>query len=151
MAQVEIPIAEEDTALELHRKTTVAAQAMLDEYLPAIVAGTIPRTPQDPAQASYFGGRKPADGEIDWSRSSREVRNLVRAVTKPFPGAFSHVGDDKILIWSVTEVAAPSTASPGTVLSLDPWIVACGEGAVEIRSAQTEPGVYTHGAQVAPT
>ena len=42
----------------------------------------LPGRAQDPARASYFGGRKPADGEIDWSKSPRQVRNLVRAVTR---------------------------------------------------------------------
>jgi len=58
-----------------------------DTALPALVAGTAPRRPNDVARGSYFGGRKPEDGRIDWMRHAREIHNLVRAVAPPYPGA----------------------------------------------------------------
>ena len=48
-----------------------------------------PAAPNDLAHGSYFGGRRPEDGRIDWSRPAVEIYNLVRAVTRPYPGAFA--------------------------------------------------------------
>jgi len=152
VGQRAIPIAGDDTALSLHRKAAAAAGELLDELLPRIAAGSAPRVPQDPAAASYFGGRKPADGAIDWSRSAREVRNLVRAVTLPYPGAFSHTGERKVLFWAVSEVAddaAATAAAPGTVTTVDPLVIATGDGAVRVDAGQAEGGVYTTGPRLA--
>ncbi len=150
VGQRRIPITNDDTALTLHRKAADAASGLLDELLPLIAAGTAPRTPQDPASASYYGGRTPADGEIDWTRSATEVRDLVRAVTRPYPGAFSYLGDRKVLLWNVDETAAPRPAlPPGTVAGVDPLVVACRTGAVVVRTGQVEDGIMLSGGQLA--
>ena len=52
-------------------------------------AGDVPRQPQDKTQASYYGGRTADDGELDLSATASVCHNLVRAVTQPFPGAFT--------------------------------------------------------------
>jgi len=91
VAQQAVPVLPDDTAVEVFRKVTVAAEIALDAVLPALIAGTAPRIPQDLAQGSYFGGRKPEDGCIDWSRSAQQIHNLVRAVAPPYPGAFATV------------------------------------------------------------
>ena len=143
-----IPISSDDTALSLHRKATTAAAALLDESLPGIIDGTAPRTPQDKIQASYFGGRRPADGEIDWQQPATTVRNLVRAVTRPYPGAFSHIGNRPCFFWSVREVEAES-GTPGTILSIAPLVVRCGQGAIEVVSGQGNGGITQSGAQLA--
>jgi UDP-4-amino-4-deoxy-L-arabinose formyltransferase/UDP-glucuronic acid dehydrogenase (UDP-4-keto-hexauronic acid decarboxylating) len=148
VGQRRIAIDEDDTAISLHHKAATAARELLDDVLPKILQGTASRTPQDPSLASYFGGRRPADGEIDWTRSAREVRNLVRAVTKPYPGAFSYLVDRKVLFWTVDEVAAARPAAPGAVLSLEPPVIACGEGAVRVRMGQPEDGVALGGGQL---
>ena len=148
VGQRRIPIEDQDTALSLHHKAATAAAALLDELLPQIVAGTAPRILQDKQQASYYGGRKPEDGEIDWEWPAATVKNLVRAVTRPYPGAFSHIGNRKCLFWSVRESDGGS-ASPGTVLSAAPFVIACGEGAVEVMSGQSEEGIIQNGLQLA--
>ena len=56
-------------------------------HLPALIAGTAPRIPQDLSRGSYFSGRKAEDGIIDWSRDATSIHNLVRAVAPPYPGA----------------------------------------------------------------
>ena len=55
---------------------------------------------QNEAEAEYFPRRTPDDGEIDWNRSNSEIRNLIRAITHPYPGAYSMVFGNKIKIWS---------------------------------------------------
>jgi methionyl-tRNA formyltransferase len=92
VAQSPVPILADDTAKDVFDKVTFVAAAMLDAVLPSLVAGTAPRTPQDLRKGSYFGGRGPEDGIIDWSRDAASIHNLVRAVAPPYPGARTTLG-----------------------------------------------------------
>jgi len=147
VAQSKIEISNDDTAKSLFAKSVSAAEKMLDEALPSLVKGTAKLTPQDNSKATYFGGRKPADGEINWSKSADEVRNLIRAVTRPYPGAFSFLGERKCFFWDVTVVAGEG--KPGKVLSKHPLTIACGSGAIKINFAQLDNGIYSSGDQFA--
>ena len=150
VCQTKAPIGTEDTARVLNRRLVEAAGIMLDEYLPQIERGCAPRIPQDHGSASYFSRRGPDDGAIDWKSSSGAIRNLVRAVTRPYPGAFTYRGDTRIYVWETTQHAAVGTAGqPGSVLSVDPLIVRCGHGALEVRTAQVDGDIYRSGAQLA--
>ncbi len=147
--QEKIMIEDSDTAKTLSLKAAEAAEVVLARSLPGFLAENISLTPQDESQASYFGGRKPADGEIDWAQSATRIRNLIRAVTRPYPGAFSYLGDRKCYFWSAAKVDTSETAAPGTVLSVSPLIVACGEGALRIDSGQEGDGLMMNGEQFA--
>ncbi len=150
VGQQSFPIDEEDTALSLFVKAEAATVQLLDNLLPSIIAGTAPRTPQDQSRASTYGGRKPADGRINWTAGAAEVRNLVRAVTKPYPGAFTTHRDRKLLIWAVEELhGTVPPVTPGEVSSVDPLIVGCGGGAVRIVSGQFDGGLYLSGPELA--
>jgi UDP-4-amino-4-deoxy-L-arabinose formyltransferase/UDP-glucuronic acid dehydrogenase (UDP-4-keto-hexauronic acid decarboxylating) len=150
VGQKEIAIADDDTAASLHEKTAQASSVLLDEILPKIKDGTAPRTSQDHSTATYYGGRRPEDGEIDWTGTARQVRNLVRAVTRPYPGAFSYIANQKCLFWAVSEVSySGEELSPGTILSVDPFVILCGEGAVRVDFGQVAKGVYMNGIQLA--
>lgn len=149
VGQRRVPISDEDTAYTLHGKSTQAAVALLDEVLPLVHAGKAPRVPQDHTKASYFGGRRPADGEIKWDQEASAVRNLVRAVTRPYPGAFSHLGDRKCLFWSVTVVPGRTDKPAGTILGTAPLVIACGKEAVRVDFGQPDKGVYMTGEQLA--
>lgn len=87
VAQLAVPILPDDTAKEVFDKVTVAAELTLHSALPALLAGTAPRVKQDLSLGAYFGGRRPEDGVIDWSKSATEIHNLVRALAPPYPGA----------------------------------------------------------------
>ena len=147
--QEKVAITEDDTAKTLFLKAVAAAKVMLKRTLPLLAAGKAPRKAQNDAEATTFGGRKPADGEIDWSKSARQVRDLVRAVTRPYPGAFSFLGDRKCFFWSVKVVPNAAGAAPGTVISAAPLTIACGKDAVEVEFAEFENGIYQTGAQLA--
>lgn len=150
VSQKKIAISDDDTARTLHEKLARTSRELLDEILPQIKSGKAPRTPQDAAEATYFGGRRPADGEIDWANRPHQIRNLVRAVTRPYPGAFTHLGDKKCLFWAVSIASCgPDKAPPGTILSTDPLVVTCGHGAIRIESGQLVDGVYMTGVQLA--
>lgn len=90
-AQTMVPILPDDTAFEVFGKLTVAAEQTLWQALPAILAGRPPRLANDLSKGSYFGGRKPEDGRIDWSQPAQAVYNLHRAVAPPYPGAFTEL------------------------------------------------------------
>ncbi len=151
VGQKKVAIENDDIAISLHNKCRIAASGLLDDLLPAIKAGNAPRIPQDHSKASYFGGRGPADGEINWDTDADTVRNLVRAVTKPYPGAFSYLMSGKCLVWAVTVVENPAgnNSIPGTILSTNPLVVSCREKAVRIDAIQQEDGIYMTGEQFA--
>ncbi|MDO9041427.1 MAG: bifunctional UDP-4-amino-4-deoxy-L-arabinose formyltransferase/UDP-glucuronic acid oxidase ArnA [Desulfocapsaceae bacterium] len=142
VGQCKVAIDSEDTALTLHTKMAAASATLLEEMLPQIAQGTAPRIAQDKSLASYFGGRKPADGEIDWNKDADDIRNLVRAVTKPYPGAFSFLGNRKVIFWQVETLTENKGAKPGTVISENPFVISCGQGAVAIKTGQTEKGLF---------
>jgi UDP-4-amino-4-deoxy-L-arabinose formyltransferase/UDP-glucuronic acid dehydrogenase (UDP-4-keto-hexauronic acid decarboxylating) len=146
VAQREIDICPEDTGGSLYSRCATLAGQLLDDALPRLREGTAPRTRQDESGASYFGRRTPADGRIDWSADASSVRNLVRAVTHPFPGAFSHIGGRKVFFWQVSELPrASSEDPPGSVISLDPLVIACGTGAVRVETGQRAGGIFLNG------
>ena len=147
VAQATVPIDQADTARTLFDKMTAAAARLLDKNLPRIRALKALRMPQDQAKATYFGGRRPEDGNIDWSKSAADICNLVRAVTHPYPGAFTWAGDRKLLVWSATSKKSKANAKPGTVLTVAPLTVACGQGVVQMDQAQPEKDVIMAGAQ----
>ena len=93
--QEKYDIIKEDTAISLHKKANQAASKMLNKILPQIKNGTSKSIPQDDSKASYYGGRNPQDGEINWDKSSSEIRIIVRALTRPYPGAFSYIKEQK--------------------------------------------------------
>ncbi len=149
IGQQKVTIADSDTALTLHKKVLEAAQAVLKEQLPKLKNGTATFTKQDESQASYFGRRTAADGEILWHKSAKEINNLVRAVTEPYPGAFSYLGQRKLIVWRSRVLDTQHDKQPGTVLSTSPLVIACGEGALEIVAGQNDSGLYVQGSRLA--
>jgi methionyl-tRNA formyltransferase len=148
VAQRRVAIDRDDTALRLTRKLAAAGRELLRDVYPLLIAGRAPRIEQDHAGSSYFGGRTPADGRIDWTRPSDAIRNLVRAVTDPWPGAFTHLDGRKLLVWAAEPVAPPVASAPGTVLGepADRLVVATGDGALELLDVSFEGGERTSGA-----
>ncbi len=109
-----VPILPDDTAREVFDKVTLAAELVLDAVLPGLLAGRAPGVAQDLAAGSYFGGRRPEDGRIDWSKSAREIHDLVRGVAPPYPGAFASVDSVplRILRTRIEPARAGASAAP---------------------------------------
>jgi methionyl-tRNA formyltransferase len=129
--QERVAIGERDTAAQVMSRVVAAAVSVLDRQLDALLANRAPRHPQDASAASYFGGRGPEDGRIDWGWPSQRIFNLIRAVTRPYPGAFADMPDGRRLhIWW-TEIDS-GHGSPGEILRTDPLVIATGDGAVRI-------------------
>lgn len=132
-----------DTAEQAFRKVLPCARRVLARQIDALLAGTVKETPQDDAQATYFGGRKPEDGRIDWAQSSAQIFNLIRAVTDPYPGAFTDAGGSRLMVWWAepdSPAARGKRGTPGEVLSLAPLIVATGDGALELTRTEWREG-----------
>lgn len=133
VAQTAVPILGDDTAFEVFQKVTVAAELTLVRALPQLVAGTAPSVPLDLKAGSYFSGRKPEDGRIDWTQPAAAVNNLVRAVAPPYPGAFADIGPTRIVVArartasanAVSHVAAAGQITHATDGALG---FACGDG-----------------------
>jgi methionyl-tRNA formyltransferase len=128
-----------DTAEQAFRKVLPCARLVLGRQIDALLAGTATETPQDESKATYFGGRKPEDGRIDWTQPSHRIFNLVRAVTDPYPGAFTDVGESRLMVWWAEHEspdAAGRSGRPGEVLSANPLVVATGDGALELTRTE---------------
>jgi len=140
VAQRAVSITDDDTAQTLFAKLTAAAATLMREVYPQLCAGTAPRLPQDHAAASYFGGRRPDDGRVDWAQPARAVFNLVRAVTHPYPGAFGLWDGRPLFVWEARPVpGATTTAVPGTVVAVQPELrVATGDGVLALRRVQAQ-------------
>ena len=130
-----VEISPRDTAEQAFRKVLPCARKVLARQMDALLAGIAKETPQDESQVTYFGGRKPEDGRIQWTQTSRQIFNLIRAVTDPYPGAFVDVGAARMMVWWA-ELDSPATkgrkGQPGEVLSVSPLVVATGDGALEL-------------------
>ncbi|MCF0248037.1 MAG: formyltransferase [Synergistes sp.] len=127
-----------DTAHDVFLKVADAARNIIARSLPLLEAGTAPREPQDESEATYFGRRRPKDGEIDWNKSAVEIYNLIRAVTHPFPGAFTEFDGKKYFIWKARPL--PGSAEPKAIVSESPLVVGTGSGLLEILKIQPEGG-----------
>jgi methionyl-tRNA formyltransferase len=135
-----VEIGPDDTASLVQSKVTRAAVNVLSRQIENLKAGTAPRIKQDQRQASYFGGRQPKDGEINWTWPATRIHNLVRAVTHPYPGAFGELEGAKTFIWKTRLLDQSSIGQPGTVQVQDSRLfVACGDGKfLEILELQRE-------------
>jgi len=140
VAQRAVPIADDDTALSLNRKLGEAARALLREAYPLLAAGTAPRSPQDHARATSFGGRRPEDGRIAWHQPARRLYDLIRAVTAPYPGAFTTYRGERLFVWWARPLdPGARVGAPGEVMEIRPGagvVVAAGSGALLLERVQ---------------
>ena len=116
IGQTMVPILPDDTAFEVFGKLTVASEQTLWQALPGLLDGTAPRLPNDLASGSYFGGRKPEDGRIDWTRPAREIYNLHRAVAPPYPGAWTVLDGRTLVLGRARMAPGIFDGKPGLVL-----------------------------------
>jgi len=109
VGQAAVSIGPDETATEVFSKVSQAAVNVMHQVLPSLLKGVVPRQPNQLQKGSYFGGRKPADGQIHWNQTAKQVHDLVRAVAPPYPGAFTdHNG--KAMIVARTSLKGPFPA-----------------------------------------
>jgi methionyl-tRNA formyltransferase len=144
IGQEVVEIAPDETATTLFDRIAEAHVVLIREYVPRLIERSAPRTRQDPARASSWPKRVPADGIIDWETQARYLYDWVRAQTRPYPGAFTFLGEEKVVVWRARPVdldgAFPSGGAPaGTIVAARPEgpVVACGEGALVLEEVET--------------
>jgi methionyl-tRNA formyltransferase len=99
--QERIQIGPDETAFSLHSRIYTQASAMLKVLLSEVSVGKkLQSIKQNDSDATYFRPRKPEDGKIDWNKNGEAICNLARGLVRPWPGAYSYVGDNKIIFWS---------------------------------------------------
>jgi len=128
--QEKVPIGPEERVSSVLPRVRDAAVRVLSRQLDSLLAGHAPRTPQNHALATYFGKRTPEDGRIDWNKPAVEIFNLIRALSKPFPGAFAdvrnHGQNSRLIIWWAQVLPGfCDSAVPGTVVNLHPLTICC--------------------------
>lgn len=124
---------------DIQPRVSAAAVRVLERALPSLLAGNPKLEKQDESKASYFGKRTPEDGRIDFSKSAREVFNLVRGVSRPFPGAFAEIGGRRYTIWCAKPLEDFKGGRAGEIVSREPFIIACGKGALEVSECDESP------------
>lgn len=141
IAQRRIPITDGDDCSTLYEKVADSAVDMLVEHLPQLRSGTAPRVPQDHRRATVMPRRRPADGVIDWNHGTRALFDWVRALTHPYPGAFTFHGDRQLFVWRAGEADArhrPVGSAPGTLLTgpAGDALVVTGDGVLRLDRVQ---------------
>ena len=150
--QKAVTIGPDDTAAEVFARVTEAAGQVLARALPALIADRARVSPQNLALGSYYGGRKPADGRIDWGKSAQEVHNLVRGVAPPYPGAFTHIGATKVRLLRTRLEAnrLPRSGAPGLYFEAGMFFADCSDGKVlrilelDTPGGSLDPATFTH-------
>ena len=114
VGQSAVSIGPDETATDVFGKVSQAAVVVINEALPNLIKGSVPRRSNELQKGSYFGGRKPADGQIHWHQTAQQVHNLVRAVAPPYPGAFTdHQGTTMIVARTSLKGLLPSSLNLG--------------------------------------
>jgi methionyl-tRNA formyltransferase len=140
VGQVEVEIAADETAATLFDHLAAAHVALVREYVPQLVQRRAPRARQDPRRASSWPKRTPLDGIIDWETRAPYLYDWVRAQTRPYPGAFTWLGDAKVVVWRARPVDLHVEAPAGSIVSDGPEgiVVACGEGGLVLEEVETD-------------
>ncbi len=142
LLQQRFAVAPDETATSLYAKHRAALHGLLATAIPMLGAGTTPRVPQDHSRASYCAKRTASDGWIDWNAPAAGVWTMIRAVTDPYPGAFTFYRGKPLFLWEADFLGdASHTGLPGQVqVVLDSGaLVQCGDGRhVLLKTVQPE-------------
>ena len=132
--QLAVPIGPDETAHDVFLKVVEASIEVLRKTLPGLVDGSATLIEQDLSLGSYFGGRKPEDGRIDWRMGAQDIHNLVRGVAPPYPGAFAELagipGVMRVLRTKIAAGRSVRSGGPGLYCEAGAYFVDCADGGV---------------------
>jgi len=140
LIQKKVRVENNDTGGSILEKYKKMYLLLLNEVLQNFKNKTLNPIPQNHLEATYFEKRTPDDGMIDWNWSGEQIKNWVRAQAYPYPGAFSFLNKEKIIIDEVdyVEKVILDNQKPGTIISKHPQIiVTCKDGEVIIKKIRT--------------
>lgn len=145
IGQEKFIIEERDNCKTAYDKASLAAIKLISKYLPLIKQGKAPRIKQSTSKATYFLKRTPQDGLINWSGSAKKITRFIRAITHPYPGAFSYLNNKKVFIWEAEIIKKnKNKKQPGQIVQIingAGFIVQTGDGLILITRLEAENGV----------
>ncbi len=143
--QRSVPVYPNDYSEDLIARTNHVLAEMVRDLAPRIRDGDLPRAAQDHSQATYYAKRTPADGLIDWNEPTDRIYKLIRAAGRPYPGAFTWSGPNRITVWRArpSERRPAGDLRPGTVFETGEttWHVVTGDGALELTEVELPVGM----------
>lgn len=146
LVQREVPVLPDDHAEDLIHRTNLALAEEVRALAPHLAGGRWPRRAQDHSAATHYAKRTPDDGRIDWSSAAEQVRRLIRAASRPYPGAFTYFQERKLVVWrcgSVEQLLQAVDGSPGCVMQVRErgvYLVQSGAGSVWLTETQWADG-----------
>lgn len=145
--QINIPIDKKDTGATILEKYQQFYIPLVDSVLKKIKDDTIQLTPQDDRISTYFGKRSPKDGKIDWNWQKERIRNWVRAQAHPYPGAFSFLEAEKVIIDEIEfmDNSFDYVMPNGLILSVNPVIIKTPNGTVKIKKIRDNQSNFAVG------
>ena len=142
ISQEKLPIFKTDDASSLYNRVTGVAIRQIQEFVPLLASGKVNRIPQDERYANTWRKRSVDDGRIDWRISAECIQNLVRGLTRPYPGAHFCYKSQHVKVWKADIVLEVSeNLEPGKVLAIDESSVLVKAGKGAIRLLQFEPEI----------
>lgn len=129
-----------ETATTLYQKVCNSTYTLVSKTVSSIAAGQEETIKQDETKATYWTKRKPEDGKICWEETTCSIDTLIRAVTHPYPGAFSFCDGKKVFIWGARPVTMDQQGVPGEVVDFqgEHPVVKTSDGALLLHSVQFE-------------
>jgi methionyl-tRNA formyltransferase len=154
--QTAFPVTPYDTCATVYDKVTESNRDMILRLVAKLASGERPGRPQPATDEPLLPRRRPADGAIDWKRTSKQVYDFIRALTRPYPGAFSFLDGRQWLIWDAALLPGKPYAGtkPGCVVGplVHPQpshacgqVIACGEGAIGVMEIESPEGGILRG------
>ncbi len=137
--QLEVKIDYNDTGNDILNKFQNLYPGIIDKVLNQVERNTLKLTIQNHELASYFGKRVPEDGQINWSWQKERIRNWVRALTFPYPGAFTFFDGVKIIIDEVefVNIGFNYNSPDGMIMSINPLLVKTPNGVIALKKVRT--------------
>ena len=139
--QIVVPIEKDDTGATILKKYEKIYPELLLAVINEAQSGQLKKIKQDDERATYFGKRTPDDGLINWNWHKERIRNWVRAQAHPYPGAFSLLNGEKVIIDEVnySDVGFTDTIENGTILEIkENPIIKCPNGAIELTRVRNQ-------------
>ena len=138
--QQPVPLLPDDYASDLIERTNQVLEGCIAELAPAIRTGALPRTPQDHSKATWLARRTRQDGRIDFDEPADHVYRLIRAASRPYPGAFTVHGDCEMIVWRASPAAQQKgSGQPGQIADIQPGqglLVWTGDGQLWLTELQ---------------
>jgi methionyl-tRNA formyltransferase len=152
--QQRVPIGPDDAIGVVLERVTEAYLQLLERNLGALLSGQAARRSQDEARATYTCKRLPEDNAIDWSAPTERIFNLIRAVSAPYPGAYTTLQGERLRVWAARRLVPERRyvgRVPGRVAEVrqgEGAVVLTGDGALLLTQVQRDGGPVVGAAEI---